>query len=660
MPLLETKGAGSAQGFGLSLQTAAPITYPVVDQVYNNFVYYGNETSTTITTGVDLSSGGGLIILKNTSTNSDWIFSDTVATTLSNYLSSNTQNAQQASSAGLSVSSTGVTITGNNIVSNGLYTYSLSSFKVAPRFFDIVTWTGDGTSSRTLTHNLTIAPGLVIVKCRSAGTTNWPIRFNNLTSHLNSGNDVDSTAVQDNGYISAYSASGFTLSAGSVGVADVNASGQTYVAYVFANDTADNGIIKVITTAGGSVLDEVGLPWKIQTAFGTTITTNGSNTSESFLAQVKADNRQSPTYATRFLSTEGYASGVATAVVTANFSNNLYKSIVQTYLAYPRTLLVIKKSGYDSAPTSSSDIFAIYTRTGNNASTYYTTPISDWSLFISKDYAVGTLRSWYQTNISGLGQATALNSTAKISTSTGITQAENFKWSNRVWYQTVTGYNNTLNQQYITYLFKDAKNYFSSELYTGNAANRDVMHSLGVVPEMIWVRPESPASGSNLICYHKDLGNTQYITLTAASLPATGSTYWRNLSPSNIKFYIGTSTVVNASSTDYRAYLFATCPGVSKVGSYTGTGSDLTIDCGFTSGVKFLWIRSTSGSALSYIYDTTRGIVTAGNDSMLNVLSTAQATATSDDIDVVSSGFVAKGTGLIGVSGRQYIYFAIA
>lgn len=35
------------------------------------------------------------------------------------------------------------------------------------------------------------------------------------------------------------------------------------------------------------------------------------------------------------------------------------------------------------------------------------------------------------------------------------------------------------------------------------------------------------------------------------------------------------------------AYLFATLAGVSKVGTYSGTGSDINVDCGFSNGSFF-------------------------------------------------------------------------
>ena len=54
---------------------------------------------------------------------------------------------------------------------------------------------------------------------------------------------------------------------------------------------------------------------------------------------------------------------------------------------------------------------------------------------------------------------------------------------------------------------------------------------------------------------------------------------------------------INKSGETYIAYLFATLSGVSKVGTYSGTGSDVNVDCGFTSGARFVLAKRTdSGS----------------------------------------------------------------
>jgi hypothetical protein len=60
----------------------------------------------------------------------------------------------------------------------------------------------------------------------------------------------------------------------------------------------------------------------------------------------------------------------------------------------------------------------------------------------------------------------------------------------------------------------------------------------------------------------------------------------------------------------YIAYLFATVAGVSKVGSYTGNGSTQNMDCGFSSGARFVLIkRSRRHQMIGSSFDTVRGYV---------------------------------------------------
>ena len=117
----------------------------------------------------------------------------------------------------------------------------------------------------------------------------------------------------------------------------------------------------------------------------------------------------------------------------------------------------------------------------------------------------------------------------------------------------------------------------------------------------------------------------------------------------------------NKSGDSFIAYLFATVAGVSKVGSYTGNGGTQNIDCGFSSGARFVLIKRSSNAQDWYIFDSTRGIV-AGNDPYLKLNTTdAEATA-ADEIDPLSSGFTIHQTGSAGInfSGHTYIFYAIA
>jgi hypothetical protein len=109
------------------------------------------------------------------------------------------------------------------------------------------------------------------------------------------------------------------------------------------------------------------------------------------------------------------------------------------------------------------------------------------------------------------------------------------------------------------------------------------------------------------------------------------------------------------------AYLFATCAGVSKVGSYTGTATTKQIDCGFTAGARFVLIKRTDSTGDWYVWDSARGIV-SGNDNYLLLNSTAAEVTNTDYIDTYSAGFEISSTApaAINASGGTYIFLAIA
>jgi hypothetical protein len=100
---------------------------------------------------------------------------------------------------------------------------------------------------------------------------------------------------------------------------------------------------------------------------------------------------------------------------------------------------------------------------------------------------------------------------------------------------------------------------------------------------------------------------------------------------------------------------------VSKVGSYTGDGTTgRVIDCGFSSGARFVMVRTYTQADYWWIFDTERGIV-AGNDPRLYLNTTDAEATTADLVDPHSSGFIVNSVnGEMNYSGRGYIFYAIA
>ena len=68
---------------------------------------------------------------------------------------------------------------------------------------------------------------------------------------------------------------------------------------------------------------------------------------------------------------------------------------------------------------------------------------------------------------------------------------------------------------------------------------------------------------------------------------------------------------LNTSGEEYVLYIFGEQTGISKIGTYSGTGSDVDVDCGFSNGARFVLIKNVSAGTTGpwYVVDTLRGIV---------------------------------------------------
>jgi len=113
-------------------------------------------------------------------------------------------------------------------------------FRRAPGFFDVVCYTGDGTSNRSINHNLGVVPELFFVKRRNSGGSgdvNWGVYsqsrpsadyaliLNSDTGWYNAGTD---------GWFGTGTLSSTLFPAGRASGNFGNLSGGTYVAYLFA------------------------------------------------------------------------------------------------------------------------------------------------------------------------------------------------------------------------------------------------------------------------------------------------------------------------------------------------------------------------------------------------------------------------------------------
>jgi hypothetical protein len=220
------------------------------------------------------------------------------------------------------------------------------------------------------------------------------------------------------------------------------------------------------------------------------------------------------------------------------------------------------------------------------------------------------------------------------------------------------GYMNYAPGTYIWYFFKRAPSFMDVVCYAGTGSATTVTHNLAAVPELIIVKSRNGGAENWRVYY----GVNQSMALnTTAAGGTAGPVLWNDTAPTASVFSVGTSTNTNGSGYTYVAYLFATCAGVSKVGSYTGTGTTLQVDCGFTAGARFVLIKKTSGTGSWYVWDSARGIV-SGNDPYLLLNSTAAEVTNTDYIDTYSAGFEISSTAPseINENGGSFIFFAVA
>lgn len=215
---------------------------PVVTDLFARTLFTGDGTGSIAIAGPDM-TGGGLVILK-ARTNAQvpaFIYSTTGASP--QFMDS---GGAAAVAAGVTFTSTGATITDAALNVSGR-PYVAWFFKKAARFFDVVTYSGNG-ANRTIAHALGTGVSLMTVK-RTDSTTNYIGYHDSLGtgSRINSWSTPGTSAVDAN----VWNSTAPTSSVFSLGnyTNTNNAAGQ-FVAFLFAHDTASDGVIRGVDWTG--------------------------------------------------------------------------------------------------------------------------------------------------------------------------------------------------------------------------------------------------------------------------------------------------------------------------------------------------------------------------------------------------------------------------
>jgi hypothetical protein len=622
-----------------------------IEDIFSTYLYAGNNSTQTITNGIDLSGKGGMVWTKSRTTNpSNHGVIDTVRGNR-NSIYPNLPGAQDAAPddtwgiTGFNSTGYGIGTSYSFSINNSGENYASWTFREQPKFFDIVTYTGDGIAGRTVAHNLGAVPGCIIVKCVTQ-SENWYVYHqalgNTQTMVLNQ------TAAQ--GTDPSWNNTTPTSTVFTVGSnSQVNFSGRTYVAYLFASNAggfpvsgggSTNGITCGSYTTDGSGNATINLGYEPQWLLQKSSNASGNwfiadvmrGMTVSANAQLLRPNLDIP---------ESAGSPIL-PTPTGYTVTSFVPSTTYIYIAIRR--------GPMKTPTTGTSVF-------NPVLGVSTAPAFRSSNFNSGiDSAINFYKPGYtgysrwSSRLTGTGVIPTSNTTAEVA----VTQ-NTFDYMNG--YYSLTG----LDTDFGAWMFKRAPGFHDVVCYTGNGSGSGqvITHNLGVTPELIIIRSRSGAYQWHV--YAAPLGQSKALFLEDTSAEQANSAFTGGtINSSQFQLKVDFANV-NGSGVTYVSYLFATLAGVSKVGTYTGTGALLTVNCGFTSGARFVLIKRTDSTGGWYTYDSVRGI-TSGNDPYLLINSDAAEVTGTNYVDTDTTGFQVTAAAPAGLnaSGGTYIFLAIA
>ncbi len=640
---------------------AGPAIY--VDDVFSTWLYTGNGSTQTINNGIDLLGKGGMVWVKQRNGTYPHILSNTVRG-LEKALVSNSTAAEDAITNGVtfpngSTSSTGFVLGSNTESNQSGQTFGSWTFREAEKFFGVVTYTGNG-SNRTIAHNLGSVPGCIIVK-RTDTTSNWQVYHRSLTSAANS-IQLNLTNAQASA-TTVWNSTAPTSTVFSVGAdASVNASGGTYVAYLFAHDaggfgaTGNDNVISCGSYTGNASSNGpvINLGYEPQW-----LLIKNSGASQDWIIvdvmrgipvggeiNVLFPNLSSAETVT---SQGGIALGPTSFQIRNTTSLLNSNGVTYIYIAIRRPM---------KPPTSGTQVFGLNARTGTGANATVTGSAGVTDLGIVKNR--GSANWVWASRLTGTGYLSSNATSSEVSAATTILQSNPWDVMDGIKVGTTSILTNASGNTFVNYLMRRAPGFFDVVCYAGNGVNnRTIDHNLAVSPELTIIKLRSGDVTRGWRTYTPGaIGSAKWGLLDSTNAFET-TAYIPSVSSTTIT--LSNDAEVNRNACNYVAYLFASLPGISQVGSYTGNGSSQTINCGFAAGARFVLIRRTDSTGNWVTFDTARGIV-SGNDPALYPNSTAAEVTGIDGVDPDSSGFIVnqESTFNLNVNGASYIYLSVA
>jgi hypothetical protein len=431
----------------------------------------------------------------------------------------------------------------------------------------------------------------------------------------------------------------------------VNKLGETYVAYLFAHDTSSTGIIQCgsFNNNPSGISSPINLGWEPQFL----LMKNASSAEDWYLIDTMRRFTVNGTINYLNPNTSSAENAAASSVA-------LNSTGFQTFglFAANSNIIYMAIRMPNKPPTTGTQVYNGIARTGTGAAATVTgVGFAPDAVLNDVRYAVGGNYAMFRDKLRGGNMQVAAGAAASEQNwSDTITAFLNDGINLGVDASTESINKNSLN--YINWFLKRAPGFFDVVCYTGSGGAANITHGLGVTPELVMVKSRSQVDSWCI--------TSKTLSPSGQTLRLNGTEAWTSgftLSDSSTVFSVNVSGIgsTNAGGQTYVAYLFATLAGISKVGSYTGNGGSQAINCGFTSGARFVLIKRTDNVGSWYVWDTARSI-NPGNEPHLSLNTSDGEVTTDDSMDYDTNGFVVNQVAdtNVNVTSATYIYLAIA
>ena len=252
-----------------------------ISEAFSTYLYEGSQSAANlkVVNGIDLNGEGGMVWVKKRDGATDHYLMDTVRGKGKQLHSNLTM--KEGNTGVVSFDADGFTVPFDNGLNISNADFASWTFRKAPKFFDVVTYTGDGSvTGNAVQHNLGVKPGAIWVKRldstgpwiamhRDSNSNKWFFSQSNPDKDfgLNTTNIAKLDAplyaeITD----TSFQPGGLYGQSPNVRPDKANASGGEYVAYLFAHDDSDESLIKCGSYKGNKSTDgpEIDLGWQPQ------------------------------------------------------------------------------------------------------------------------------------------------------------------------------------------------------------------------------------------------------------------------------------------------------------------------------------------------------------------------------------------------------------